>query len=67
MSLATKKYHLTPRGKAALSRASTKYYKANKRRILEKHRERVECFFCGGNYNSQYFQREHFLCCPALT
>jgi len=67
MSLAMTKYRMTARGKKAVCRASTKYYKANRRKILEKHRERVECFFCGGNYNSQYFKRDHFLCCPALS
>tara|TARA_R100000734_G_scaffold16620_1_gene12728 strand:- start:579 stop:785 length:207 start_codon:yes stop_codon:yes gene_type:complete len=64
---AMKKYRQTARGKAANNRCSAKYYKEHKAEILAKHRQKVECFFCGGWYNQQYFKRKHFLCCPALN
>ena len=62
-----KKYRQTARGKEANNRCSAKYYKKNKEKILAKHRQKVECFFCGGCYNSQYFQQKHLICCPALS
>jgi len=67
MSIAMNKYRSTQRYKEVNNRCSKRFYSKNKKKILEKHRQRVECFFCGNNYNTQYFQREHFLCCPALN
>jgi len=64
---AIKRYRQTPLGKAANNRCSSKYYRTHKEEILKKHRQKVECFFCGGVYNTQYFKQKHFLCCPALT
>lgn len=63
---AMKKYRQTARGRAANNRCSAKYYQKNKVKILASHRERVECCFCGGCYNKQYFKRKHLLCCPEL-
>ena len=63
---AMKKYRQTARGRAANNRCSAKYYQKNKVKILASHRERVECCFCGGSYNKQYFKRKHLLCCPEL-
>ena len=63
---AMKKYRQTARGRAANNRCSAKYYQKNKVKILASHREKVECCFCGGFYNKQYFKRKHLLCCPEL-
>lgn len=66
-SSAMKTYRKTARGKAANKRCSAKYYRTHKKKILASHREKVECCFCGGCYNKQYFKRSHLMCCPGLN
>jgi ribosomal protein L37AE/L43A len=61
------KYRQTSKGREANRRTATSYYRKNKKKINAKHRERLVCPFCEGNYNTQYFTQRHLICCNALS